>query len=147
VVPLGRKRCDCRSCEFTPECYRLAVQGEDRCEHCKWVIDRGEMRNCGHPEIRLPGIAQAQSSSSAMTSPWGSWWRLDGTRLLSWGMLRSLRCQTGRISHGRIPRADSDVNMCDVLAGQLEPQQYPIRESTFGRAIRAMRAIRRCEPG
>jgi hypothetical protein len=134
-------------CEFTPECYRLAVQGEDRCERCKWVIDRGEMRNCRHPEIGLTGIAQARPFLSAMASRWGSCWGPDDTLLLSWGMLRSLRCQTDRISDGPIPRTDSDVNMCDVLAGQLEPQQYPIRESTFGRAIRAMRASRRCEPG
>jgi hypothetical protein len=147
VVPIGRKRCDCRSCEFTPECYRLAVQGEDRCEHCKSVIDRGAMRHCGPPEIGLIGIAQARSSSSAMTSYWGSWWGVDGTRLLSWGMLRCLRCETVRINHARIPLTDPDVNMCDILASMLEPKHYPIRESTFGRAIRAMTASRRCEPG
>jgi hypothetical protein len=145
-VPVGRKRCGCRMCEWTPECYRLAVQGEDKCKHCMWVIDPREVGNCGHPGIRLPGIAQARPSLLAVTSTWGSWWREDGTRLLC-GMMRRLRGPTGRISDGQLPRTDSDVNMCDALACQLEPQHNPIKDSAFGRAIRAVRASRSCEPG
>jgi hypothetical protein len=122
-----------------------AVQGEHRCEHCKCVTDRGEMRHCGPPEIGLIGLAQARSSSAAMKSRWGSWWGEDGNRLSNWGKLRSLRCETVRISPARIPLTVCDVHRSDVLVAQLEPKQDPIRESTFGRAIRAMRASRRCE--
>ena len=140
AVPLGCKRCVCRLCEWTPECYRLAVQGEDRCEHCTWGIDRGEVRNCGHPGNRLPGSAEARPSSPAWGSLWGSWWRTDGTQHLWRRTLARLRGQTGRISDGQLHRTDCGTH-------HTQPEQKAIREGTFGRAFRAIRASRSCEPG
>jgi hypothetical protein len=92
-VPPGRLRCRCRNCRWTPQCWRLAEQGEQLCAHCVGELVPG-------------GDRPPPSSFQNWMACWGSWWSLDGSQQLPRAYARHLRGQTGRRSDGQLPRDD-----------------------------------------
>ena len=117
-IPLGRRRCACRHCEWTPECGRLAVQGEQLCGYCT-----GQLR---------PGSAPTPPRLPAWMACWGSWWSADGIFQVPSRTQRHLRGQTGRRSDGQLPRTDQNDDMAEELANPPEPEQ---RQKYFEKAL------------
>jgi hypothetical protein len=93
-IPPGRLRCRCRHCRWTPQCWRLAGQGEWLCAHRVGELVPGGDRP-------PPPLFQNWMAC------WGSWWSLDGSQQLPRAYAQHFRGQTGRRSDGALPRADN----------------------------------------